>query len=408
MSEVATEPGNFRRPANGPKWSCPANGVPAKPLVGWQSNGGPTPKHPDRSLPASVDVAIPVMPGQRLKGVHLVGVFAMHAGPENEPSGAIGASVLFSAEGKNHHTVDLLQARHYSDASDLQPVYRLNGDSTHVETLGTAQVDGKELRVDRLWIEVPGGVSADTMTFRDRGTPASFVLFDAQFEFSALRVCPFKGHGDQIALNEVGAIIRMRDRHRLDEALHQLCGGIRACAGDLDEARGLSLTFIATVVSANLEVGGSRSLHKALLEASRSLESTSKIEEIVSVSVETIRELTDEVVRRSSAVDDPLIDQALKIVARNFAKNINDENVAAELSLSTSHFRHLFRQATKQPFHRYMVNLRLEKARELLLQSDLPVSVVAESVGFQSPAHFSRAFVKRFGASPSSIRDSRR
>ena len=57
-----------------------------------------------------------------------------------------------------------------------------------------------------------------------------------------------------------------------------------------------------------------------------------------------------------------------------------------------------------QPFHRYLIALRLEKARELIVTQHLPVSVVAKAVGFSGLAHFSRAFTQRFGANPSEIR----
>ncbi len=355
-----------------------------------------------------LDLKVPSTDGRRLHGVAIYGIFAMHASPDQEPSGAVGASILLTKGGRLLHKMDVVQGRHYSDATDLQPVYRLNGDSTMVETVGSVTVEDLELRVDRLWFEIPGGIDADALVFRDRGTPASFVIFDVCFEFIEVLTCPFKGHGGHVALNEVASILRMRDRGRLDEAIHQLCVGLRACADDLDEARGLSLTFLAAVVSSMLEMGGGRNLHKSLLDFARKLETETEIEAIVVIAVREIHSLTDVLVGRLSAVNDPLIDQALKIVARNFARNINDENIATELSLSTSHFRHLFRQVTKQPFHRYMVNLRLEKARELLLQSDSPVGSIAGAVGFQSPAHFSRAFVKRFGVSPSATRDSRR
>jgi transcriptional regulator GlxA family with amidase domain len=52
--------------------------------------------------------------------------------------------------------------------------------------------------------------------------------------------------------------------------------------------------------------------------------------------------------------------------------------------------------------------MRLERAREMLLQTEIPVTEVAEAVGFVNPAHFSRAFNKRFGIAPSALRQVRR
>ena len=67
------------------------------------------------------------------------------------------------------------------------------------------------------------------------------------------------------------------------------------------------------------------------------------------------------------------MDRALTLVDRNFAKDLTDAAVAQQLGLSTSHFRFLFKQATGQPFHKYLVSLRLEKARRMLVEQGLPV-----------------------------------
>jgi len=94
------------------------------------------------------------------------------------------------------------------------------------------------------------------------------------------------------------------------------------------------------------------------------------------------------------------------MVERNYAKNLTDASVAATLGLSTSHFRFLFKESTGQPFHKFLVSLRLEKARQMLVEQEIAVSAVAKAVGFAGLSHFSRAFAQRFQVSPTSIRRS--
>jgi len=401
--------GSFRRPADGFEWTPtePILGLSEVGGAGWQSNGGPTRRHPARALPFTLEVQPPATVG-RLERIYLVGVFALHATPASEPSGAIGGTVQVLHGDRILVRRDLIQGRHYTDCTDTTPIFRLNGDGTTVETVGSVDIDGQKCRVDQITIDVPGGVNADRLLIKDLGTPASFVVFDVLFEFEDVAVCPFKGHGGQVALSEIGTILRLRDRARFDQALHQLSDGIRSCEEDLDEARGLGLTFLAAVVGAMLEMDAPRSAHKAQLEAARRMELLTDADEIAHTTVTMAQDLTAGVVRRGGQTGDVLIDKALQIVARNFARDLDDAQVAHDLSLSTSHFRHLFREATKQPFHKYVVSMRLEKAREMLLQTDTPVSQVASSVGFQSSAHFSRAFSKRFGMAPSALRLARR
>jgi AraC-like DNA-binding protein len=99
-----------------------------------------------------------------------------------------------------------------------------------------------------------------------------------------------------------------------------------------------------------------------------------------------------------------LIDNALAYIDRHYAKDISDADVARRIGLSTSYFRQVFRSATGQPFHRYLIGLRLEKARILLSEAGASVAQAADAVGFQNPAHFSRAFSQRFGGSPMRFR----
>ena len=163
------------------------------------------------------------------------------------------------------------------------------------------------------------------------------------------------------------------------------------------------------VTAAMLESGGDRSLHRATLDAARELDGLR----------ETRAEVAEAVRRRAEAVasarfGEPigpsahLVDRALTLVDRNFAKDLTDASVAQQLGLSTSHFRFLFKQATGQPFHKYLVSLRLEKARRMLVEQGLPVSAVAKAVGFSALSHFSRAFAQRFSVSPTSLRRERR
>ncbi|HXH62454.1 MAG TPA: AraC family transcriptional regulator [Fimbriimonadaceae bacterium] len=404
MNETVVKAGAFKRPTCGVKWA-EAPGLSGG--VAWRSHGGAGDKHPDRALPRTLEVEVPLEKG-RLLSVSIYGVFALHTGPEVEPIGVAGATVRLARGERTLKSWNLVHGSHYTDSTEKASLFRPNGEGTLLETVGAVEIDGRQNRVDRLTLEVPGGIGADRLIFHDNGTAASFIVFDVLFDFEPEAVCPFKGHGGHVALEEVGTLLHMRDRGRFDKALSQVAASMRACGEDLDEARSLALTFLAAVVAALLATDAPKSSHKALLMAARQLDACSNIDDAIDSAVTVARDLTDGVLLRDSATGDALIDEALKYVGKHFRDDIDDAKMAKMLRLSTSHFRHLFREATCQPFHRYLVALRLEKARELILQSEMPVSEVAQTVGFVSPAHFSRAFTKRFGVAPSALRGPRR
>lgn len=80
---------------------------------------------------------------------------------------------------------------------------------------------------------------------------------------------------------------------------------------------------------------------------------------------------------------------------------------AALCHLSESRFSHLFHEVTGQSPLAYLSEARLRRAEELLSDTALPVSAVAEAVGIKSPYYFSRFFKRHTGASPSDYRTRR-
>lgn len=76
--------------------------------------------------------------------------------------------------------------------------------------------------------------------------------------------------------------------------------------------------------------------------------------------------------------------------------------------LSPSRFVRAFREATGEPPHRFLIGLRVEKARELLEHTDLPVIEVGLRCGFEQPSHFATMFRKATGLTPRAWRRERR
>ena len=76
--------------------------------------------------------------------------------------------------------------------------------------------------------------------------------------------------------------------------------------------------------------------------------------------------------------------------------------------LSPSRFVRAFRNATGQPPHRFLIKLRIEKARELLEHTDLLVIEVGLRCGFEQPSHFAAMFRKVTGLTPRAWRQERR
>jgi AraC-like DNA-binding protein len=81
------------------------------------------------------------------------------------------------------------------------------------------------------------------------------------------------------------------------------------------------------------------------------------------------------------------------------------EELARSLGLSASRFQHLFKEHTGLSPYQYHLQLKVQRARELLRDSDMPVKQVAGMLGFQSVYHFSTLFKRKTGMSPTRWRE---
>ena len=80
------------------------------------------------------------------------------------------------------------------------------------------------------------------------------------------------------------------------------------------------------------------------------------------------------------------------------------EDLAAVAQLSPSRFAHVFRRAVGMAPRQYLRQLRMERARELLQDTDCSVAAVMRSIGYRDPSRFSRDFRRRFGVGPREYR----
>ena len=100
--------------------------------------------------------------------------------------------------------------------------------------------------------------------------------------------------------------------------------------------------------------------------------------------------------------------RAKEFIAASFEEPVTIEEMARVACLSTNHFLRTFRQAFRQTPHQFLTAQRLERAQRLLLHTDLPVTEVCLSVGFESLGSFSSLFRRMLGASPEKFRRAKR
>ena len=96
-----------------------------------------------------------------------------------------------------------------------------------------------------------------------------------------------------------------------------------------------------------------------------------------------------------------------QLMESNIEKPLSLDAIARRTGLSRRQIERLFRRHLNCVPKRYYLEMRLKRARELLLQTPMPIMDITTACGFQSPPHFSKSYRNQFGHPPSAERQSR-
>jgi len=93
-----------------------------------------------------------------------------------------------------------------------------------------------------------------------------------------------------------------------------------------------------------------------------------------------------------------------QLMEENIEKPLSLDKIAKATGLSRRQIERLFKRDLNCVPKRFYLEMRLRRARELLLQTAMPIMDVTTACGFQSPPHFSKCYRNQFGYPPSAER----
>ncbi len=114
--------------------------------------------------------------------------------------------------------------------------------------------------------------------------------------------------------------------------------------------------------------------------------------------------VSNQLLVRNANAEPPAITRAKQFIKEHQADEISLGDVAKAVNTSTFYFCKMFKKTTGLNFTDYLSRVRVEKARNLLLNPNLRISEIAFAAGFQSLSHFNRVFRRIAGESPTRYR----
>lgn len=98
------------------------------------------------------------------------------------------------------------------------------------------------------------------------------------------------------------------------------------------------------------------------------------------------------------------INKAIQLMQECYNTNISINDICNLIYLSPCHFKRVFKEYTGQTPYQYLLNIRMEKAKEVLRKNENSIDDVARQCGYVNSGHFSMAFKRNMKVSPSEYR----
>lgn len=98
------------------------------------------------------------------------------------------------------------------------------------------------------------------------------------------------------------------------------------------------------------------------------------------------------------------IEQAIQYMGEHLDQNISLDELAENINLSKFYFNRYFKKQMGMTPHQYFVNMRLQRAKKLLVTTHSSIEEVAEVCGFDNASNFIRLFKKKTGMTPTAFR----
>ncbi len=120
-----------------------------------------------------------------------------------------------------------------------------------------------------------------------------------------------------------------------------------------------------------------------------------------------IEKVVDEKIIHAStkiATSQDTIKEAMVYIDKHLKDEINQKDVAAHVHLNPSYFSVLFKEKVDLTFSEYLTRRRIQRSKELIISTTLPISEIAEESGYKTPKYFIKIFKELEGMTPSTYR----
>ncbi|OKP84525.1 response regulator [Paenibacillus sp. P32E] len=215
---------------------------------------------------------------------------------------------------------------------------------------------------------------------------------------------------DELTQQSLIRTIKLGTLQELREVVDELFGGLDAALVSTQEYQIFLLEIITTILRVAKESGSEMSDFNGLgFSSLTEIQKFNNMGEAREWIIGVCSRLMDSIASERQSSYKQLIDQAKDYIRSHYEESdISIGRVCQHLHISTGYFSSIFKKEMKMTFVSYLLQIRLEAAKELLRSTELKAFEIAERIGFADPNYFSFCFRKKYGQSPKEYKNSSR
>jgi two-component system response regulator YesN len=193
--------------------------------------------------------------------------------------------------------------------------------------------------------------------------------------------------------------------HTIDSAKNFFDWMISAHADGIMDIRLKCLEFVLWAEHIAYEKGGMTYQFKSRNDYLTTIMNISDYDQMKDWFVDKVANACRNITSRKEESSNNVVDIAKEYIKNNYSKPLSLDEVSYMVNISPYYFSKIFKEGTGENFIEYLTNIRIEKAKELLSNSDYSMKEICVMVGYSDPNYFSRSFKKNVGVTPTEYKE---
>lgn len=206
----------------------------------------------------------------------------------------------------------------------------------------------------------------------------------------------------------IEAVIQ-KDKEASKAILNEMLGRIYfTSANNIEIIKARSIELIALLSRAVIESGGSENTVYEMTDSS--LHNISKVNDLTELSymlLDILDLFSSAAFSKYKKTEVPALKEAVEYIGEHYAENISLEEVAEYVGLNPAYFSSLFKREMEINFSNYVTEKRMDAAKRMLKNSNVPLIEIAMSLGYENQSYFSSVFKKYCNMTPKQYRYSK-